>query len=88
MRIIKVNYLNDYKLDIVFYNNETIAFDFENFLKNSKHKSISKYLDKNKFKKVFIDTGFLSWNKGEMEISGEWIYEEFQKETKLILQND
>jgi hypothetical protein len=26
MRIIKVNYLNDYKLDIVFYNNETPVF--------------------------------------------------------------
>jgi len=76
MRIIKVNYLNDYKLEIYFYNEETIIFDFEDFLRKSHNKSINKFLDKTKFKKVVVDTGFLSWNKGEMEISGEWIYEE------------
>ena len=79
MKIINVKYLNDYKLDVTFYNKETLIFDFESFLKHSNHKSINKFLNKDKFKKVVIDTGFLSWNNGEMEISGEWIYEEFYK---------
>jgi hypothetical protein len=52
-------------------------------LRKSSHKSINKFLDKNKFKKVVIDTGFLSWNDGEMEITGEWICKELEKTKEL-----
>jgi len=76
MRIINVKYLIDYKLEIEFYSTEKIIFDFKPVLKKSQNQSIKKYLDIEKFKQVTIDTGFLSWNNGEMELSGEWIYEE------------
>ena len=77
IRITKVKYLIDYKLEIIIYNKETIVFDFERFLKKSTHKSNRKYLDKDKFKTVELVSGFLSWNDGEMEISGEWIWNEY-----------
>lgn len=79
MKILKVKYLQEYKLEVLFSNGETKIADFEDFLKNSKNKSISKYLDKSKFKLVEIDTGFLSWNNGEMEISAHSVYHQYSK---------
>ena len=83
--ITKVKYLNDYKLEIILYNKETIVFDFERFLKKSNHKSNRKYLDKDKFKRVELVSGFLSWNDGEMEISGEWIRNEYYTPNSLTI---
>ncbi len=77
MKIVNVKYLSDYKLEVLFSNNKTNIADFEHFLRNSKNESITKFTDKRKFKKVTIDTGFLSWNDGEMEISAQSVYDEF-----------
>lgn len=79
MRITNVDYVSDYKLQVTFYTGESVVFDFETFISTSKHESIHKYIDKSRFKKVKLVTGFLSWNRGEMEISGEWIYTETHK---------
>lgn len=79
MKILKVKYLNEYKLEVLFSNGETKIADFEVFLKKSKNKSISKFLDKNKFKLVEIVTGFLSWNNGEMEISAVSVFNQYCK---------
>lgn len=77
MKIISVNYLNDYKLEIHFSNNDVKVCDFETFLRSSKNISINKFLNKKLFKKVIIDSGFLSWNNGEMEISAFSAFKEF-----------
>jgi len=77
MKILIVKYLDGYKLEVRFSNGELKIADFEDFLKKSKHISINKFLDKSKFKNVVIDTGFLSWNDGEMEISALSVYKEF-----------
>jgi len=76
MKILSVKYLDAYKLEVQFSTGEIKIADFEDFLKKSKHTSINKFLDKSKFKKVVIDTGFLSWNAGEMEISALSVYNE------------
>ena len=77
MKILKVKYLDAYKLEVLFSNNEIRIADFKDFLKKSNHESIHKFLDKALFKKVIIDTGFLSWNDGEMEISAISVYDKF-----------
>ena len=77
MKILNVKYLEDYKLEVLFSNGEIKIADFKIFLQKSMNKSINKFLDKNKFKKVEIDNGFLTWNNGEMEISSLSIYNEF-----------
>jgi len=79
MKILKVKYLHDYKLEVLFSNGETKIADFEVFLKKAKNKSIFKFLDKSKFKTVEIDTGFLSWNNGEMEISAYSVFHQYSK---------
>jgi len=77
MKILNVKYIEDYKLEITFSNHVKKIADFESFLTSSKNKSIHKFLDKNLFKQVVIDTGFLSWNDGEMEISAKSVFEKF-----------
>ncbi len=77
MKIISVKYIKDYKLEVVFSNRECKVANFEEFLKKSKHPSILKFLDIQAFKTVRIDTGFLSWNDGEMEISACSVYDDF-----------
>lgn len=77
MKILNVNYLDNYRLEILFNNKETKIADFENFLLTAKNPSINENLDKNKFKKVVVDTGFLSWNNGSMEIDAYSIYKDF-----------
>ena len=77
MKIISVKYIIDYKLEVCFSNGERKVANFEFFLKKSKHESINKFLNKNKFKKVTLDSGFLSWNDGEMEISASSVYNDF-----------
>lgn len=77
MQIIAVKYLKDYKLKVVFSDQKEKTADFENFLNSTKNPMTKAFLDIKKFKKVNIDTGFLSWNNGQMEISGQSINNEF-----------
>ena len=74
MKIAEIKYLSDYKLEIKFEDGKVNLVDFKNFLNKSQNPMISKYRNINKFKKVKIDTGFLSWNDGEMEISSQSLY--------------
>ena len=85
MKILKVKYLQEYKLEVLFSNNEKKTADFDFFLKKSKNKSSSKFPDKNKFKLVVIDNGFLSWNDGEMEISAHSVYSQYSKNTVEVV---
>ena len=77
MKILSVNYLVDYRIEVLFSNGKTKIADFETFLKKSKNESTVKFLDKSKFKAVEIDNGFLSWNNGEMEISAFSVYNQY-----------
>lgn len=77
MKILSIKYLQDYKLQVLFTNNKTTVVDFELFLRRSKNESINKFLDKDEFKSVVVDNGFLSWNDGEMEISAMSAYKDF-----------
>ncbi len=83
MKILKINYLQDYKLEVLFTNGKVTTADFEMFLRNAKNKSISKFLDIEQFKTVTIDSGFLSWNDGEMEISAMSVFKDFSLKTQL-----
>lgn len=79
MKIINVKYLDGYKLEVLFDNKEVKVADFESFLKKAKNPSIKENLEPKKFKTVAVDTGFLSWNDGDMEISAESVYKDFCK---------
>ena len=71
MRIEAVKYLEDYKLAIRFFTGENKIVDLEAWLKKQVNPMVLPYLNKENFKKVKLDSGFLSWGDGEMEISGD-----------------
>jgi hypothetical protein len=73
MRIASAKYLNDYSIEIQFLDGRVVVADFYEFLKKSKNPMTSKFLDKDLFKNVEVDNGFLSWNNGEMEIPADSI---------------
>lgn len=56
------NYISDYKINLVFNDGVETVVDFENFLSNSQHPSIRKYLNLIKFKQFKILNGNLNWN--------------------------
>lgn len=77
MKIKEVQYVDGYKLKILFTNRKKKIADFEAFLKSAKNPMITENLDVDKFKSVTVDSGFLSWNDGAMEISAESVLNEF-----------
>lgn len=77
MRIEKITYLKEYKIEVLFSNGEIRIADLEQFVTSAKQKSIHKYSDVAQFKKAKVDCGFLSWNNGEMELSADSIFKDF-----------
>ncbi len=64
--ILEVDYLEKYKLKIIFSNGKEQIVDFEPFLKKSKHPDIRKYLNVEEFKNFSIIEGNLDWNDYEL----------------------
>jgi len=62
IKINKVEYLDKYKLFLVFNDNTKQTIDFYSFLSNSLNPLIRKYMDIHEFKKFKIDEGDLEWN--------------------------
>ncbi|MCX7861912.1 MAG: DUF2442 domain-containing protein [Bacteroidales bacterium] len=74
MKIVNAKYLGDYKIEVTFYNDEIRIVDFKNFIHNTDNPSISQFKDIERFKRFELIHGFLSWEDGTMDISGESIY--------------
>jgi uncharacterized protein (DUF1015 family) len=75
MKIVSVKYLTDYKLIVVFEDNQERIADFERFIKSSLQPMTNQFRDIERFKKVYIEHGRLTWEDGQMDISAESIYE-------------
>ena len=58
----KINYLDDYKLELVFNDSSRQIVDFFPFLSSSRNPHIRKYLDIEKFRNYSLDEGDLQWN--------------------------
>jgi len=58
----QVNYLEDYRLELLFNDNTSQQIDFFPFLSSSRNPLIRKYLDIEKFRKYSLDEGDLEWN--------------------------
>ncbi len=74
MKVIKVKYLSDYKLEIVFENEQVKIADFETFISQAQNPMTLQFKDIAKFKKVKMQYGHLTWLNGEMDISAESIF--------------
>ncbi len=58
----KIEYIDEYKLKLLFNNEAEQIIDFYPFLSNSLNPLIRKYLNFNEFKKYELDEGDLEWN--------------------------
>lgn len=66
INITSASYLTDYKIEVRFDDGKKNIIDFEEFLSQSKHPDIRKYLKKKSFKKFKIDNGNLNWNNYDL----------------------
>jgi len=73
MKIIKVKYLSGYKLEVVFENEQIVTTDFEAFLSESKNPMTLQFKNIERFKKVKVKFGHLTWENSQMDISAESI---------------
>ncbi|MBU1754009.1 DUF2442 domain-containing protein [bacterium] len=58
----KAEYLDEYKVALLFNDNTEQSIDFYPLLVNSLNPLIRKYLDANEFKKFRLDNGDIEWN--------------------------
>ncbi|MBK6539647.1 MAG: DUF2442 domain-containing protein [Ignavibacteria bacterium] len=52
----KAQYLNNYKIELLFNDGKKRAIDLNNFLKKAKNPMTRKYLNKNSFKNLRLNT--------------------------------
>lgn len=67
-------YIKDYQLKIIFTDKTVKNIDLHNFLSNSTHPLIRKYLDINLFKQFRIDYGTICWGDNDFDINPHKIY--------------
>ncbi len=64
--IVKAQYLNDYKIKLLFSDGVEQVIDFKNFLSNAKNPMTKKYLNFSRFKNFKIKFGDIEWNDYEL----------------------
>lgn len=62
----KAEYINDYKISLLFSDGTRNIVDFEPFLQSSSNSMTTKFLKIDKFKDFTIDHGDLVWNDYEL----------------------
>lgn len=60
--ITTAQYLEGYKIKLIFSDRAEVVVDFAQFLSNSQHPEIRKYLALEEFKKFQVRDGNLDWN--------------------------
>ena len=74
MKIIKVKYLSEYKLEVDFENGIKKIADFKKFLFKEHSPMTTQFRKISKFQNVHINFGYLTWENGQMDISAESIF--------------
>jgi hypothetical protein len=74
MKIVKVKYLDTYRLQVLFDDGKTVVADFRSFLLKSGNPMTTQFRSVSLFKKVKVWNGHLTWMDGEMDISAESVY--------------
>ncbi|NVO02893.1 MAG: DUF2442 domain-containing protein [Bacteroidetes bacterium] len=66
IEIKSAKYIGDYAIRILFNDGLNRLVDFKSFLELSRHPSIHKYLDEDKFMQFEIIDGNLNWNNYDL----------------------
>ena len=72
--VVSVKYLKDYVIDVCFSDGTRNKVDFYDFLTNSQHPLIRKYLNKQLFAKVKVEDGSVCWGDNEFDINPRSLY--------------
>ncbi len=70
----KVSHIEDYKLKVEFTNGTVKNIDLFNFISNSPHHLIHKYLDIDLFKRFYVDYT-VCWGDNDFDINPQKIYQ-------------
>jgi len=70
----KAIYITDYKIYVIFKDGKEKTIDLKEFLQNSTHPLINKFLDLNLFKNFRLEYGTLAWGNNEFDLSPMSIY--------------
>ena len=62
LKVVAANYFDQYVIQIKFNDRTSKNKDFGNFLSQSQHPEIRKYLDKSLFQSFSLTMGNLNWN--------------------------
>ena len=62
----EANYIEDYKISLLFNDGKNNILDFKNFISKSQHPDIKKYENLNLFKRFNLEYGELQWNDYEL----------------------
>lgn len=65
-KIVSARYLSGYQIEIIFNDDAKSVVDFEEFISNSQHPSIRKFVNLHEFKRFKIVNGNLNWNDYEL----------------------
>jgi hypothetical protein len=57
------NYIDGYKIEVVFSDNKKNVFDFGTFLSTHSHPQYNKYKNPENFKKFKVENGNIVWGK-------------------------
>ena len=66
VEIVKANYLDNFKIQLLFSDNKEQIIDFEVLKKKDRNPMTKKYSDLDNFKNFKLDYGDLNWNDYEM----------------------
>jgi hypothetical protein len=75
MRITSVKYVRNYILEVTFYTGEVKRVNLRTFLMKAQNPMTTSYRDIEKFKKVKLVDGHLSWGNSQMDLGGESLYQ-------------
>jgi len=83
MIIVKAEYIEDYKIRVVFKDGTIKIADFKPFLSKTHLWQVKKFLDKELFKKFKVEYGVLRWGDNQFDIGPASIYNgDFDIKTK------
>lgn len=74
MEIVKIKYIEDYKIQCTFKDGKIVTADLRSFVVGHKNPIVSKYEDIKLFKTVRIDLGAPAWGDNDWDINPESIY--------------
>ena len=74
VKIINANYLEDYRILLVFNDNKSVEIDFAELLKTTPYRNEKKFLEKELFKQFRVELGDLIWNDYDMCFQAKNLY--------------